>query len=460
MAALALTGCGDKCTASNCAGCCDASQTCQDPSPSHCGAQGAACSSCLAIQVCALGVCQFGGGNNGGTTAATTDTHGASSTGGTTSTGSTGTTAHSTGGSSTTTSSGSTGTTGSCAANGAPCDSAGACCSQTCASGFCGPALSCAGDACAVGQAYGGCCGAAPYCGGRDSSAQPAACQAACNPAGKSCIHTSDCCAGLSCAQGLCAVPTCAGDACSAGQGAGGCCADAPDCVGPGGGALQCAAACGALNDRCAGTSDCCSSLSCTGGFCAYPTCAGSFCNTNYNYGGCCQAAPNCVNNSCTGQCGQLHDYCYMDSDCCNGVCVTDGTDAYTHCTAICASQSCTYGFASGGCCPSAQYCVNYSCSPSCGASGAACGADSDCCYPDTCANGSCSNSQCSGQTCSAGHASGGCCANAPYCTSYYSQPQRCAVSCGQASMRCSSAGDCCSGNCAINNSDGLLHCK
>ena len=66
---LATSGCGSSsCSADNCAGCCDASNTCQSATPAHCGQNGAACTACSGVQQCVLGTCQFNGngGNNGG----------------------------------------------------------------------------------------------------------------------------------------------------------------------------------------------------------------------------------------------------------------------------------------------------------------------------------------------------------------------------------------------------------
>jgi hypothetical protein len=80
VAAVALAGCGKKCSPSSCAdGCCDNNDTCQPPALSACGLNGAACAACLVGQICQDGACDYPGG---GTTGSTTSTsNGSGSTG-------------------------------------------------------------------------------------------------------------------------------------------------------------------------------------------------------------------------------------------------------------------------------------------------------------------------------------------------------------------------------------------
>lgn len=69
---FALTpSCGNnkKCDVTNCAGCCDATGTCQVSGNATCGASGAACKACAATETCQAGVCTpatTGGGAGGG----------------------------------------------------------------------------------------------------------------------------------------------------------------------------------------------------------------------------------------------------------------------------------------------------------------------------------------------------------------------------------------------------------
>ncbi|MFZ5443071.1 MAG: hypothetical protein ACOZQL_23895 [Myxococcota bacterium] len=71
LAVVAVFGMGcapPRCDASNCSGCCDTANKCQEgTSASACGVSGATCQLCLG-QVCAAGVCVAAGGGSGGTT--------------------------------------------------------------------------------------------------------------------------------------------------------------------------------------------------------------------------------------------------------------------------------------------------------------------------------------------------------------------------------------------------------
>ncbi|MBS2032260.1 MAG: hypothetical protein JST54_30450 [Deltaproteobacteria bacterium] len=114
FSAWLLSGCGSSCSASNCAGCCDAAGVCQGASVAHCGVNGAACETCVAAQECVLGTCSFVGGNGNGTGTGSGNNSGTGASSGTTctncgtSTGSTGTSSTTQGSSSTASSTGTT----------------------------------------------------------------------------------------------------------------------------------------------------------------------------------------------------------------------------------------------------------------------------------------------------------------------------------------------------------------
>jgi hypothetical protein len=55
----------EKCSASNCVGCCDANGACQDSAHITCGVNGATCRSCLAGTTCTVGVCIRDGAGGG-----------------------------------------------------------------------------------------------------------------------------------------------------------------------------------------------------------------------------------------------------------------------------------------------------------------------------------------------------------------------------------------------------------
>ena len=120
----------------------------------------------------------------------------------------------------------------------------------------------------------------------------------------------------------------------------------------------------------------------------------------------------------------------------------------------VCSGNSCTYGYAYGQCCATAQYCVNYSgasslvCRSTCGAVGERCGYNTDCCNSN-CVSGSCAAPSCSGNSCTYGYAYGQCCADAPYCVNYSGASSLvCRSTCGAVGERCGYNTDCCNSNC------------
>ncbi|MBS2027696.1 MAG: VWA domain-containing protein [Deltaproteobacteria bacterium] len=162
LAAISLSGCGSKCDATSCGGCCDTDGKCQAPSDASCGVNGESCNACSAGQHCSalLGQCQFGtsaangSGNNSGAngsgngsgstgasgTGASSGSTGtsatASSTGGSNGTTSTSQASSSTGGVTTTTNTGGTsgstgGTTNGSSTNGTTTGTTGACSSSS-----------------------------------------------------------------------------------------------------------------------------------------------------------------------------------------------------------------------------------------------------------------------------------------------------------------------------------------
>ena len=257
--------------------------------------------------------------------------------------------------------------------------------------------------------------------------------------------------------------PSCAGNSCTYGYAYGQCCAAAPYCANySGASSLVCRSTCGALNERCGYHTDCCNN-NCVSGYCAEPSCAGDSCTYGYAYGQCCADAPYCANYSgasslvCRSTCGALNERCGYNTDCCNSNCVS-GYCAQPSCS----GSACTYGYYYGGCCATEQYCVNYNgasslvCRSTCGAVNERCAYATDCCN-NNCVSGYCS---CAGTSCTAGYANGGCCASAPYCINYYSQPTYCRATCGAASEHCQAAGDCCSGVCTYNSGAGWNTCN
>jgi hypothetical protein len=118
----------------------------------------------------------------------------------------------------------------------------------------------------------------------------------------------------------------------------------------------------------------------------------------------------------------------------------------------VCTGTYCSAGYANGGCCASAQYCVNYYgasslvCRATCGSTNERCAYNTDCCQGN-CVSGYCAAPTCAGTTCSYGYYYGGCCADAQYCVNYYGASSTvCRATCGSTNERCAYASDCCSG--------------
>jgi len=198
----------------------------------------------------------------------------------------------------------------------------------------------------------------------------------------------------------------------------------------------------------------------------AQSSCVGSGCTYGLEYGGCCAAAPYCVNYSgaaalvCRATCGAVSERCGYGADCCNGSCVSGYCAQPT-----CAGTGCTYGYYYGGCCEAAPYCANYSgagslvCRTTCGGLGERCAYGTDCCS-GSCVSGACAQPSCGGVACAYGYPYGGCCASEPYCISYYSvATTTCSATCGQPSQHCQQPSDCCSGSCTFNSSAGWNIC-
>lgn len=79
-----LPGCAAECGPETCVGCCDASGVCHAPEPNNCGLAGAACQTCVPLQICVAGACQFSGGVTSSTTTASSTTASSTATGSTT----------------------------------------------------------------------------------------------------------------------------------------------------------------------------------------------------------------------------------------------------------------------------------------------------------------------------------------------------------------------------------------
>ncbi|MFT3712203.1 MAG: hypothetical protein QM817_31550 [Archangium sp.] len=281
-----VVSCGpakDKCSMSNCTGCCDATGSCQPGSlPTACGSGGAMCQACISNYQCNFGFCQppifagggGGGGTGGGSGGGTTGGGGATGGGGGVTGGGGGVTGGGTTGGGGVTGGGG-GVTGG---GGGPTGGGGATCSPA----------NCAG-----------CCTSGGFCQAGDNTA-------ACGSGGNLC---QACSGGRACSNGLCVTPpSCSPANCA------GCCNSGGTCLS---GTTN--ASCGFGGDACV---SCGSGETCTTNQCVSTTCSAANC------AGCCSASGTCMTGTTLAACGingATCNVCSGTQTCSTGQCTGGG---------------------------------------------------------------------------------------------------------------------------------------
>ena len=364
-----------KCTAANCAGCCDSLGLCQSGSlATACGGVGTTCQACFPGQSCSLGSCINGnnGGGNSGVGGGNSGVGGGGGQAGGTATG--GGQSGQGGGASTCNST--TCASGCCQGN--VCVVPGSQSSLACGSGGfacvpCGNGFSCSAGSCQTSGTGGGAGGGGAAtcnfgncsngcCSGTTCIPSSAQNVAGCGQGGSLC---SPCLSGQSCTNGTCMTSgTGGGSGAGGGTGTGGgsvascsaancngCCVGAT-CIPA---ASQTANNCGSTGATCAA---CPSGNSCNGGFCTPP---------NAQYGSPCNATQDCValggNYTCkrttsTGNAtysgGYCTRFCTTATDCGTGSSCVGLTPEYGESDAICwktcaVATDCRTGYACYG---------------------------------------------------------------------------------------------------------------
>ncbi|MFO0547127.1 MAG: hypothetical protein U0271_02000 [Polyangiaceae bacterium] len=145
-------------------------------------------------------------------------------------------------------------------------------------------------------------------------------------------------------------------------------------------------------------------------------------CSSIGHPGDACQLPEDCISQRCeVGEChctnANYFGSCDEDSDCCSGVCNSDGSCACGGAGIECNTP--------GGCCDSD--CIEGRC---CAHQGEGCGADTPCCTGD-----------CDGGTCGCGHSEARCQEEADCCDGFACVAGGC---CAELATPCTTAGECC----------------
>ena len=304
-----------------------------------------------------------------------------------------------------------------------------------------------------------------------------------CSPtSGGACVADGECCPGLRCASGHCAIGCRSeGTPCTFG---GDCCTGR--CLPEG----VCGPPCLAYGRGCTASDQCCSHLGCLGGSAAIPATCTYDCKDSFTGLDACASDSECCSGyHCRagycqpGACGAQYAYCLSDADCCTAATPHLRCDSSTHnceCGALgatcadgadcCGGLECRGGqchpppatAADDAACVDASDCKGGTCRTTslptglcCTGQGVACTSASRCCYSNTGPSLACLAVT---GTCDVPRAIGGACTAAGDCATAQCQSNVC---CTTRSDACTSSLDCCSTHCGtIEDGSGPKCCQ